>query len=200
MSRIGRAPIEIPVGVSVDLADHKVFVRGPRGEMSQQVHERLQVAAEGNQLLVTRSSDAPSDRALHGLTRSLLANMVTGVTKGYEKRLELHSSQGDVYRVQKQGNNLVFQLGYSHTIEVVPKPGIEFRVETPPRTGTSLISGILVVSGNSKEDVGQQAAEIRSLRRPEPYKGKGIRYTGEYVRRKAGKAGKAGGKGAKGKK
>ncbi|MDQ2731559.1 MAG: 50S ribosomal protein L6 [Armatimonadota bacterium] len=200
MSRIGRSPITLPAGVSVTLNDHSLTIKGPRGEMSRHYDERLGVALEDGSLIVSRSNDEPRQRALHGLTRSLIANMVDGVTKGYEKRLELHSSQGDVYRVQKQGDGIVLQLGFSHSVEVAPKPGIEFRVETPPRTGTSLISGILVVTGNNKEDVGQQAAEIRHLRPPEPYKGKGIRYTGEHVRRKAGKAGKAGGKGAKGKK
>jgi large subunit ribosomal protein L6 len=201
MSRIGRSPIPIPAGVSVDLAEGSVTVKGPLGQLSRSYDIRLSVAIEDGHVLVRRDNDAPHIRALHGLTRSLLANMVEGVTKGYQKRLELHSSQGDVYRVQKQGDNLVLQLGYSHPIEVTPKVGIEFRVDQPPRTGTSTVSGIVVVSGTNKEDVGQQAAEIRGLRRPEPYKGKGIRYTGERVRRKAGKAGKAGGKGgAKGKK
>ena len=200
MSRIGRAPVPLPPGVSVGLNDHTVTVKGPRGEMKRVYDPRIAIAVEDNILHVSRSSDGPQERALHGLYRSLISNMVDGVTKGFEKRLELHSSQGDVYRVQKQGDKIVLQLGFSHPVEVIPKPGVEFRVDTPPRTGTSLVTGILVVSGNSKEDVGQQAAEIRSLRPPEPYKGKGVRYTGEHVRRKAGKAGKAGGKGAKGKK
>jgi large subunit ribosomal protein L6 len=186
--------------VTVTFGNEAVKIAGPRGELSQSVNNRLKVSQEDGHLVVERRANSKQDRAMHGLTRSLLANMVEGVTKGYTKRLELHSSQGDVYRVTKQGENLVFQLGFSHTVEIAPKPGVRFDLETPTRGGQAMITGIVLISGNSKEDVGQQSAEIRSLRPPEPYKGKGIRYTGEYVRRKAGKAGKAGGKGAKGKK
>ncbi|HET6383138.1 MAG TPA: 50S ribosomal protein L6 [Armatimonadota bacterium] len=200
MSRIGNAPIELKSGVSVALNDHHVTVKGPRGELSREYDPRLTIRQDDGSLIVSRGSEAKQDKALHGLTRTLVANMVQGVTEGYEKRLELHSSQGDVYRVQKQGEQIVLQLGFSHTVEVRPKPGVKFEVEIPPRTGAGQVTGILVISGNDKEEVGQQAAEIRLLRPPEPYKGKGIRYKGEYVRRKAGKAGKAGGKGAKGKK
>jgi large subunit ribosomal protein L6 len=200
MSRIGNAPIQVPEGVGIDINNHHITVKGPRGELSRAYDPRLTVVRENGTLVVARGNDEQEQKALHGLTRSLLANMVEGVTKGYEKRLELHSSQGDVYRVQKQGEKLSLQLGFSHPIEVQPKPGIDFKIEIPARGGAAMITGIVIISGANKEDVGQQAAEIRSLRPPEPYKGKGIRYTGEHVRRKAGKAGKAGGKGAKGKK
>lgn len=200
MSRIGNAPITLPAGVSATLNDHHLVIKGPRGEMSRSYDPRLSIEQRDGSLVVARSTEAQQEKAMHGLTRSLVANMVEGVTRGFEKRLELHSSQGDVYRAQKQGENIVLQLGFSHPVEVKPMPGISFNVEVPARTGTSAITGIVVITGNNKEDVGQQAAIIRGLRPPEPYKGKGIRYVGEYVRRKAGKAGKAGAKGGKGKK
>lgn len=200
MSRIGDAPIQVPQGVQIRLSDHTIQVKGPRGELSRPYDARLRVEQQDGTLLVQRNGESKQEKALHGLTRTLLANMVEGVTRGYEKKLEMHSSQGDVYRAQKQGENLVLQLGFSHPVEVQPRPGISFDVTVPARTGAGAVTGIITISGSNKEDVGQQAAEIRSLRPPEPYKGKGIRYEGEFVRRKAGKAGKAGAKGGKGKK
>ncbi|MGD0766390.1 MAG: 50S ribosomal protein L6 [Dehalococcoidia bacterium] len=179
MSRVGRQPIIIPDKVKVEIDGSHVTVRGPGGELSRDVPSEMTLSLEGGQLLVGRSSDAPRQRALHGLTRSLIANMVIGVDSGFSKMLELH---GVGYRGEMRGQNLVLSLGYSHPVDVPPPAGITLQME-----GTSRV----VVRGADKEMVGQAAADIRALRPPEPYKGKGIRYAGEHVRRKAGKAGRA---------
>jgi large subunit ribosomal protein L6 len=181
MSRIGRMPITIPDGVEVKQEGRTLRVKGPLGELEREIHPELRVERSDGELLVIRPSDEPRHRALHGLTRTLVNNMVTGVTSGFSKALEI---SGVGYRAQLQGNKLVLALGFSHPVEVTPPAGIEFRVETPTR---------LAVFGADKELVGQVAADIRSRRKPEPYKGKGIRYAGEQILRKAGKAGKVGG-------
>ncbi|HVM23921.1 MAG TPA: 50S ribosomal protein L6 [Candidatus Limnocylindrales bacterium] len=181
MSRIGRMPIPLPDGVEVTQDGSTVRVKGPLGTLERTVHPEMKVEREDGTLRVVRPSDAPRHRALHGLTRTLVNNMVTGVTTGYTKNLEI---SGVGYRAQLQGTKLVLALGYSHPVEVDPPAGIEFRVESPTRLG---------VFGADKEVVGQTAAYIRSQRKPEPYKGKGIRYAGEHILRKAGKAGKVGG-------
>ena len=181
MSRIGRMPIPIPNGVAVALEGQHVRVTGPLGTLERDVHPEIALVQEDGVLLVTRPSDAPRHRALHGLTRSLVANMVTGVTTGFTKVLEI---SGVGYRAQLQGETLVLALGFSHPVEIPPPAGISFNVETPTR---------LSVNGADRELVGQVAAAIRARRKPEPYKGKGIRYAGEQIRRKAGKAGKVGG-------
>lgn len=180
MSRVGRLPITIPPTVTVKVEDNRVTVRGPRGELSREIRPEIQVTLDDSKVVVKRASDEPLHRSLHGLTRSLIANMVTGVEQGYTKTLEL---QGVGYRAAKQGENLQLSLGFSHPVIVEPPPGITFDVE-----GTARIH----VRGVDKEQVGQVAAMIRRIRPPEPYKGKGIRYAGEAVRRKAGKAGKTG--------
>jgi large subunit ribosomal protein L6 len=178
VSRIGNLPIQIPSDVEFDLDGDTVTVTGPRGRLSQRVPSPIEVEREGDVLQVKRPDDERENRSLHGLTRSLLANMVEGVTKGFEKRLEI---QGVGYRVQAQGSDLVFSLGYSHQVPVKAPEGISFEVATPTRFS---------VKGIDKQKVGQVAAEIRHLRKPDPYKGKGIRYAGEVVRRKAGKTAK----------
>jgi large subunit ribosomal protein L6 len=175
MSRIGRAPIEIPSGVNVSLSPGRVMVNGPLGELSQQIPTRMNVEQENGTITVTRPTERGEDRALHGLTRSLIANMVEGVTKGFEKRLEL---QGVGYRAAMQGTDLRLDVGYSHPVVIKAPQGINF--EVPAQTE-------VVVKGVDKQQVGQIAAEVRKVRPPEPYKGKGIRYQGEYVRRKVGK-------------
>jgi large subunit ribosomal protein L6 len=175
MSRIGRAPIEIPSGVNVSVSPGRVMVNGPLGELSQQVPARMKIDQENGTLTVTRPTERGEDRALHGLTRSLIANMVEGVTKGFEKRLEL---QGVGYRAALQGTDLRLDVGYSHPVVMKPPQGITFEVPVPTQ---------IVVKGVDKQKVGQIAAEVRRVRPPEPYKGKGIRYEGEYVRRKVGK-------------
>ena len=175
MSRIGRAPIEIPSGVNVSISPGRVMVNGPLGELSQQVPARMKVEQEDGTLTVTRPTERGEDRALHGLTRSLIANMVEGVTKGFEKRLEL---QGVGYRATLQGTDLRLDVGYSHPVVMKPPQGITFEVPVPTQ---------VLVKGVDKQQVGQTAAEVRRVRPPEPYKGKGIRYEGEYVRRKVGK-------------
>jgi large subunit ribosomal protein L6 len=180
MSRIGRMPIPLPAGVEVTQERRTLRVSGPLGTLEREIHREMTVEHGEGELRVVRPSDEPRHRALHGLTRSLVANMVTGVTTGFTKALEI---SGVGYRAQLQGDNLVLALGYSHPVEVSPPPGIRFQVDTPTR---------LSVFGADKELVGQVAAHIRSRRKPEPYKGKGIRYAGEYVPRKAGKAGKVG--------
>jgi large subunit ribosomal protein L6 len=172
-------PIAIPPGVDVRIDGMHVSVKGPRGELSRNLDPEMRVEQKDGQIVVSRPSEQPRHRAMHGLTRSLVANMVTGVTAGFSKTLEL---QGVGYRAQMQGRDLVLAIGYSHPVNVPPPPGIEFEVE-----GTSKIT----VKGINREQVGQTAADVRKIRPPEPYKGKGIRYSGEYVRRKAGKAGKA---------
>ncbi len=179
MSRVGKAPIEIPKGVEIKIDGSHVTVKGPKGELDREIHVDMTLKQADGELKVTRPSDQPRHRALHGLTRALLFNMVVGVTEGYSKTLELH---GVGYRAQMQGKELSLALGYSHPVNVSAPEGIEFEVD-----GTSRI----IVRGINKQAVGQAAADVRKLRPPEPYKGKGIRYEGEYVRRKAGKAGKA---------
>ena len=175
MSRIGRKPIELPSGVLVALSPGRVQVNGPLGELTQAVPARMQIEKLENQIVVTRPTERGDDRALHGLTRTLIANMVDGVTKGFEKRLEIH---GVGYRAQLKGTDLELNVGYSHAVTIKPRTGITFDVPTPTE---------IVVKGTDKQMVGQTAAEIRKVRKPEPYKGKGIRYEGEYVRRKVGK-------------
>ena len=182
MSRIGRQPIAVPAGVTIAIAPERVTVNGPRGELSERIHRDMTVeragrgdGQEGEQLVVTRPTDRGEHRALHGLTRTLIANMVTGVTDGFEKRLEI---QGVGYRAQLRGRDLELALGYSHPVSIKAPDGIEFEVPQPTR---------IVVKGASKQQVGEIAATIRKQRKPEPYKGKGIRYEGEYVARKVGK-------------
>jgi large subunit ribosomal protein L6 len=178
MSRIGRLPIDIPVGVTVTVSGADVAVKGPKGELGLTVASPIAVAVEDNQVLVTRPDDERTSRSLHGLTRTLIANQITGVTQGYSKGLEV---VGTGYRVQARGTSVEFALGYSHPITVEPPAGISFTVEGNNR---------LTVVGIDKQAVGEVAANIRKLRKPEPYKGKGVRYAGEVVRRKAGKSGK----------
>ena len=179
MSRVGKVPITIPSGIEVKIEGSRVTVKGPKGELSRDLIPDMKLNLSDGVLTVARPGDQQRHRAAHGLTRTLIQNMVTGVSEGFAKTLEL---QGVGYRAQMQGTNLVLAVGYSKPVEVPPPPGIEFEVE-----GTSRV----IVRGISKEDVGQTAADVRKVRPPEPYKGKGIRYLGEYVRRKAGKAGKA---------
>ena len=175
MSRIGKQPIPLPDGVEVAVETGLVKVKGPKGELEERVSRDMTVKQEDGELLVTRPSDRGDHRALHGLTRSLIYNMVHGVTEGFEKRLEI---QGVGYRAQLQGNKLVMSLGYSHPVEIDAPEGIDFEVPAPTQ---------VVVRGISKQAVGETAAIIRKQRPPEPYKGKGIRYQGEYVARKVGK-------------
>ena len=175
MSRIGRQPIEVPAGVTVTVDPGRVTVHGPKGELRQQVPARIAIEQQEATINVTRPTDRGPDRALHGLTRTLVANMVEGVTKGFEKRLEI---QGVGYRAAMSGSNLELQVGYSHPVSIKPRTGIEFEVPVPTQ---------IIVRGIDKQAVGQTAAEIRKVRPPEPYKGKGIRYEGEHVRRKVGK-------------
>ena len=175
MSRIGRQPIEIPSGVNVSLLPGRVMVNGPLGELTQQVPARMKIDQDDGSITVTRPTERGEDRALHGLTRTLIANMVEGVTKGFEKRLEL---QGVGYRAALQGADLRLDVGFSHSVVMKAPQGITFEVPVPTE---------IVVKGVDKQQVGQVAAEVRKVRPPEPYKGKGIRYQGEYVRRKVGK-------------
>jgi large subunit ribosomal protein L6 len=175
VSRIGRKPIPVPAGVTVSIEPDAVRVHGPRGELSEAIHRDITVAQEDDQLIVTRPTDRGPHRALHGLTRSLVANMVEGVTAGYTKTLEI---QGVGYRAQLKGRDLELALGYSHPVSIKAPEGIEFEVPVPTR---------VIVKGISKQAVGEIAANIRKQRPPEPYKGKGIRYEGEYVARKVGK-------------
>ena len=175
MSRIGKQPIELPTSVNVSISPGRVMVNGPLGELSQDVPARMKIEQADGVITVTRPTERGDDRALHGLTRSLIANMVEGVTKGFEKRLEL---QGVGYRAAMQGADLRVDVGYSHPVVIKAPQGITFEVPTPTE---------IIVKGVAKQQVGQIAAEIRKVRPPEPYKGKGIRYQGEYVRRKVGK-------------
>ena len=175
MSRIGRQPIELPAGVSVALSPGRVMVNGPLGELSQRVPTRMKVDQQDGSVVVTRPSERGEDRALHGLTRSLIANMVEGVTNGFQKRLEI---QGVGYRAALRGNDLELNVGFSHPVVLKAPAGITFELPTPTE---------VIVKGIDKQQVGQTAAEVRKVRPPEPYKGKGIRYEGEYVRRKVGK-------------
>ncbi len=178
MSRIGRLPVSVPSGVDVTVNGQHVTVKGPKGELSHTVAEPITVAQNDGTIEVKRPDDERESRSLHGLTRSLINNMVLGVTEGYEKKLEIH---GTGYRVQAKGSNLEFALGYSHSITVEPPSGITFAVENQTRFS---------VQGIDKQLVGETAANIRKLRKPDPYKGKGVRYAGEHIRRKVGKAGK----------
>jgi large subunit ribosomal protein L6 len=175
MSRIGRKPIELPAGVMVAISPGRVQVNGPLGELSQSVPTRMQIEKTDSEIVVTRPTERGEDRALHGLTRTLIANMVEGVTKGFEKQLEI---QGVGYRAQLKGTDLELAVGFSHPVVVKPRLGITFEVPTPTQ---------VLVKGIDKQMVGQTAAEVRKVRPPEPYKGKGIRYAGEQVRRKVGK-------------
>ncbi len=177
MSRIGRKPISLPAGVEVKIEDNVITVKGPKGVLSQSIPEDISIELKENELLCTRPSDAKRHRAMHGLTRALVANMVTGVTTGFEKKLEM---VGVGYRAQMQGSKLVLNIGYSHPIEIDPPQGVEFEVPAVTR---------ITVKGIDKQLVGNTAADIRALRKPEPYKGKGVRYENEVVRRKAGKSG-----------
>jgi large subunit ribosomal protein L6 len=175
MSRIGRKPIEVPAGVTVAISHGRVQVNGPLGELSQSVPTRMQIEKDDSEIVVTRPTERGEDRALHGLTRTLIANMVEGVTQGFEKHLEI---QGVGYRAQLKGSDLELAVGYSHPVVIKPRDGIAFDVPVPTQ---------IVVKGIDKQMVGQTAAEIRKVRPPEPYKGKGIRYRDEQVRRKVGK-------------
>ena len=175
MSRIGRKPIEVPSGVTVTIAPGRVEVSGPLGTLSQVVPQRMKIGQDEGQVTVTRPTDRGDDRALHGLTRTLVANMVEGVAKGFSKQLEI---QGVGYRATLKGKDLELAVGFSHTVLIQPRDGIDFEVPAPTQ---------VIVKGTDKQMVGQTAAEIRAVRPPEPYKGKGIRYVGEYVRRKVGK-------------
>ncbi len=175
MSRIGKKPIELPSTVAVAISPGRIQVNGPLGELSQTIPQRIEVEKEDGQLVVKRPTDRGDDRALHGLTRTLVANMVEGVTNGFAKRLEL---QGVGYRAALRGDDLELAVGYSHPVVIKPRAGIIFEVPIPTQ---------IVVKGIDKQQVGQTAAEVRAVRPPEPYKGKGIRYEGEYVRRKVGK-------------
>jgi large subunit ribosomal protein L6 len=179
MSRIGKLPVTVPSGVDIAIDGRAVTVKGPKGTLSHTVVEPLTVErGEAGELVVNRPDDERSSKSLHGLTRTLVANMVTGVTEGYEKKLEI---VGVGYRVTAKGKDLEFAVGYSHSVLVTPPDGISFAVESPTKFS---------VAGIDKQQVGQVAANIRKIRKPEPYKGKGIRYAGEHVRRKVGKAGK----------
>jgi len=178
MSRIGRMPVTVPSGVDVTIDGRQVTVKGPKGTLSLEVSAPIDVTQDNGAINVTRPSDEGEIRALHGLSRSLIANMVTGVTDGYRKTLEI---VGVGYRVQAKGKDLEFALGFSHPVPVPAPEGISFKVETPTR---------FVVEGIDKQQVGEVAANIRKLRKPDPYKGKGVRYQGEQIRRKVGKAGK----------
>jgi large subunit ribosomal protein L6 len=182
MSRIGRLPITVPSGVDVTIDGRNVTVTGPKGTLSRSLHPDITVSREAETLVVTRPTEQKTHKQLHGLTRTLVNNMVVGVTDGYRKGLEI---TGVGYRATLNGKKLTLNLGYSHPIEIDPPAGISFEVENPTR---------LAVVGIDKELVGQIAAKVRATRKPEPYKGKGVRYSGEYIRRKAGKAGKIGGK------
>ncbi len=186
MSRIGRKPIEVPQGVEITIAEQQITVKGPKGTLTREIHPDMQVTLEGGVLEVTRPSDQKEHRSLHGLTRTLLANMVEGVTKGYEKKL-LAVSVG--WRASVSGNKLTLNVGYSHPVEIEAPAGIEFKAETVAHPPYGMVP-LITVSGIDKEVVGQVAANIRSVRKPEPYLGKGIRYQGEQIRRKAGKTAK----------
>src|SRR5947208_8216736 len=178
MSRIGRLPVTVPTGVDVTISGRQVTVKGPKGQLSMELAEPIEIAQNDGVLTVTRPNDEGRVRALHGLTRTLVANMVTGVTTGYEKTLEI---VGVGYRVQARGSNLEFALGYSHPVPVEAPTGISFEVQSPTR---------FVVRGIDKQQVGEVAAKIRKLRKPDPYKGKGVRYEGEFIKLKVGKTGK----------
>jgi large subunit ribosomal protein L6 len=179
VSRVGRMPVEVPGGVQVDIKGSNVHVKGPKGEMKRTFSSLIDLKMDGNQITVERKTDAPAERALHGTTRAILANMVYGVSTGFEVVLEV---EGVGYRAEMNGKNLVLHVGYSHPVDMVPPEGISFEADAKTRQ--------IKVLGHDKEQVGQLAANIRNVRPPEPYHGKGIRYAGERIRRKAGKAGK----------
>jgi large subunit ribosomal protein L6 len=181
VSRVGRMPVEIPNGVQVEIKGSNVHVKGPRGELKRTFSPLINLNKDGNVITVARKSDAPAERALHGTTRAVLANMINGVSTGFEVLLEV---EGVGYRAEMNGQNLVLNVGYSHPVEIEPPDGISFEADAKTRQ--------IKVMGYDKELVGQVASNIRKVRPPEPYHGKGIRYAGEYVRRKAGKAGKGG--------
>ena len=178
MSRIGRAPITIPAGVEVTVDGSTVTAKGPKGTLTKTMHSNMTIAMEGNVITVTRPNDQKENRALHGLTRTLIANMVEGVANGYKKELEIN---GIGYRAEKKGNDLFMKIGFSHDILMAPPAGVTVEVPAPNK---------VIISGADKQVVGQFAAEVREKRPPEPYKGKGIKYVDEYIRRKEGKAGK----------
>jgi large subunit ribosomal protein L6 len=180
MSRIGRMPVTVPAGVDVKIDGRSVTVKGPKGQLARTFHQNMTIARQDGTVVVTRADETKESRALHGLTRTLLSNMVVGVTAGFTKELEI---SGTGYRAVLQGKKLQLALGYSHPIEINPPAGVSFTVETPQK---------IKVSGVDKEAVGEVAAKIRGLREPDPYKAKGVKYAGEYIRRKAGKAGKVG--------
>jgi large subunit ribosomal protein L6 len=188
VSRIGKLPVQIPSGVKVQVEGDRVTVSGPKGTLERVFHPDMAIKLADGQITVARPSDEKRHKALHGLTRSLINNMLIGVSQGYTKELDV---VGVGYRASLRGENLVLQLGHSHGVEVVPPPGIKF-VVTPGARGDREVVASITVSGSDKELVGQVAASIRGWRPPEPYKGKGVRYRDEYVRRKAGKAGKVG--------
>jgi large subunit ribosomal protein L6 len=190
MSRIGRQPITVPAGVDVTVDEGQITVKGPKGTLTRPLRPEVTVRRENGTLHVDRTGDNKTERAMHGLTRTLVNNMVQGVTTGYQKVLEI---SGVGYRATKQGSDLQLSVGFSHPVIVHPRSGIDFEVGQDVNTRAPIIT----VRGIDKELVGQTAAEIRQIRKPEPYKGKGIRYQGEVIRRKAGKSGKAGGKGGK---
>ena len=177
MSRIGRKPVVIPAGVEVKLDGHTLTVKGPKGTLTRTFHNRMNIAVENNEIIVTRPTDDKEDRSLHGLTRTLIHNMVIGVTEGYEKVLEVN---GVGYRASKSGKTLTLNLGFSHPVEMIDPEGLESTVD----------GNKIIIKGIDKEKVGQYAAEIRDKKRPEPYKGKGIKYADEVIRRKVGKTGK----------
>ncbi len=179
MSRIGRMPIPVPAGVQVEITGSHVYVKGPKGQLERTFSPMIAIAREGDQIIITRNSNAPAQRSLHGTTRAVLANMIHGVSSGFEVALDV---EGVGYRAEMQGPKLVLYVGYSHPVEIVPPSGISFDVDSKTRQ--------IKVFGYDKEMVGQVAANIRKVRPPEPYHGKGIRYAGERIRRKAGKAGK----------
>jgi large subunit ribosomal protein L6 len=178
MSRIGNKPITVPAGVEVTLDGQKITVKGPKGTLTREINNNMKVTLDGNVITITRPDDEPANRSLHGLTRTLINNMVQGVVTEYTRELEIN---GVGYRAAKQGKKLVLTLGYSHPVEMEEPEGITFEVPSPNQ---------IIVKGIDKEKVGQYAAEIRDKRRPEPYKGKGIKYSDEVIRRKAGKTGK----------
>jgi len=189
MSRIGKSPIPLPSGVSAELDDHTLTVKGPKGELSRRLHDQMEVVIEDQVITVRRPSESKQHCALHGLTRSLVANMVIGVSEGYQKVLDLH---GVGFRIQPQGQRLSMQLGFSHPVDIDLPEGISAEVETfVPTNENSYLSARLSLRGIDKELLGQTAASIRAFKKPEPYKGKGFRYHGEHVRRKPGKAAQA---------
>jgi len=193
MSRIGSMPIPVPSGVEVQIEGSAITVKGPKGTLTRSFHPDMIVKLEDGKILVERPSDDKTHRSLHGLTRALIANMVEGVTKGYQKVLQVY---GTGYRAELVGNKLNLQVGYSHPVEIMPRPGIEFEVgqDVVQYESRETRIPVITVRGIDKQVVGQQAAEVRAVRKPEPYKGRGIRYSTEVVRRKAGKSGKAVGK------